>query len=222
MTERTFDWIPSKDVRNRNFIARAALEETLAPRGYTWNCPVLLDQGPDGACVGFGWAHELAARPSKVTGVTNETGFRIYHRAQKLDEWEGENYEGTSVLAGAKVAVSTGFVNEYRWIYTVEDLAMVIGHHGPVVVGMPWRYDMMDINGAGYIRYSGPEVGGHCILFNGYGLTKRRFRVHQSWGPWGINNTGEAFISEYDMRLAFNEGAEGCVPMRRDLVGVLP
>ena len=33
------------------------------PRSYTWDCDTNLNQGNEGACVGFGWAQEAAARP---------------------------------------------------------------------------------------------------------------------------------------------------------------
>lgn len=38
------------------------------PRSYTWRCSKVLDQGREGACCGFGTAHELIARPAERKG----------------------------------------------------------------------------------------------------------------------------------------------------------
>jgi hypothetical protein len=62
-----------------------------------------LDQGKEGACVGFAWSHELAAYPVRVEVDDEFARSKIYAEAQKIDEWPGEAYHGTSVLAGAKV-----------------------------------------------------------------------------------------------------------------------
>ena len=57
------------------------------PRSYTWRCKTYLDQGSEGACVGFGIAHELAARPSEVKGLTKKFAREaIYWEEQKIDE----------------------------------------------------------------------------------------------------------------------------------------
>src|SRR5688500_17268219 len=71
-------------------------------RSYTWSVPVALDQGNEGACVGFSWAQEIAARPYSDASITNDYAQAIYYWARQHDAWEGESYDGTSVLAGAK------------------------------------------------------------------------------------------------------------------------
>ena len=106
------------DEKSRSFPIRELLRAD-EPRSYTWSLPVYLDQGYEGACVGFSWSHELAARPVEVQGVTNETARQVYFEAQRIDEWEGGAYdgaipfyEGTSVLAGAKALQAQGKIKE--------------------------------------------------------------------------------------------------------------
>jgi len=78
-SERTFDRLPEFDERSRNFpiglhllVHYGAEAAALVPRSYTWSAGEVLDQGREGACVGFGWSGELLARPSVVAGVTND------------------------------------------------------------------------------------------------------------------------------------------------------
>lgn len=215
--ERVFDRRVSYDERSRNWSVRTLIEDKPL-RGYTWGCPVRLDQGYEGACVGFGWAHELAARP-KVHGlVTNATARELYHWAQLNDEWEDTPpQEGTSVLAGAKGAVKFGYLGEYRWCFSLRDLQLTIGYLGPVILGVYWWTDMMEPDSNGHIYRRGQVEGGHAILCNGYSLSKRRFVLTNSWGPnWGYNGT--CYISEDDMNALLMDQGEGCVPVVRKLV----
>ena len=62
-TPRVFDRLVQFDERSRAFPIRALIDADAKPRSYTWQCPVWLDQGTEGACVGFGVSHEAAARP---------------------------------------------------------------------------------------------------------------------------------------------------------------
>jgi hypothetical protein len=63
--DRTLDRLVEFDERSRNFSAAVGLE-TYPFRSYTWACDPVLDQGREGACVGFAWAHELSARPKVI------------------------------------------------------------------------------------------------------------------------------------------------------------
>src|SRR5688572_4651035 len=115
--------LPEFDNRSYAYPIRTLLP-TKQPRSYTWRVGVNLDQGNEGACVGFGWAHELAARPVVVPAITNQLGLDLYREAQVLDQWPGEDYDGTSVIAGAKAVQRRGHLTEYRWAFTEPDLAM--------------------------------------------------------------------------------------------------
>jgi hypothetical protein len=137
----------------------------------------------------------------------------IYKEAQKIDPWPGETYEGTSVLAGAKIATSLGHYKEYRWAFGLQDLILALGYKGPAVLGINW-YSSMYSPVNGIVKISGSVVGGHAILANGVSIPKQQVRLHNSWGPgWG--NNGEAFISFADLGRLLNEGGEACIPVIR-------
>jgi hypothetical protein len=213
MTERTFDRLPSWDARNGSFPVTAVLPEK-PQRSYSWGVPMRLDQGPIGQCVGFAWAQELAARPKVHTKVSYDTARAVYLRAQQLDEWEGEDYEGTSILAGAKTAKEKGYLTEYRWAFTLSDLILTIGYVGPVVLGINWYETMMDTDDKGNIHVGGQIVGGHAILANGVSVPKRTITFTNSWGRgWGKD--GQCFLSWSDTWQLMSEQGEVCVPIGR-------
>lgn len=210
MVERKFDRIPEFDPKSLEFPIRT-LVANKSRRSYTWSVPVKLDQGSEGACVGFGWTHERAARPKEHPEMTNADAFAIYHRAQQLDEWPGENYEGTSVLAGAKVAIEKGWISEYRWALgpgaaaAENDLALAVGYKGPAVMGTYWYNDMFEPDANGYLRPTGGIAGGHCYLVHGYSLTKG----YKVWNSWGTGFYG--YISPPDMITLLQNDGEACI-----------
>jgi hypothetical protein len=225
------DRLPQFDEASRAYPARTLLsaEEQVRPiRSWTWTLPVLLrqqplDQGREGACVGFGWANELAARPYAIAGIEADDALWIYHRAQDLDEWPGSDYSGTSVLAGAKATQERGGLVEYRWGFTLDDVKRVVAWHGPVVLGLNWYTGMMRPDSDGRIRPTGDVEGGHCILMPRvrgprYG-TKRLRGTNWLWNSWGISNGWPwGWLTDDDLQRLLSEQGEACVPVVRSRV----
>jgi hypothetical protein len=215
------------DDRSRGFPIRALLPEGL--RGRSWICKVVLDQDKNdterdkNSCVGNGWAHELAASPVVVPGVDEPFAIRIYHEAQRRDQWPGEDYDGSSVLGGAKAVQAFGYMPEYRWAgvgstSVIDDVMLALSHHGPVVLGTNWLENMFD-SAPSVLDVSGAVAGGHCYLARGL-LLKPRFakepvvRIRNSWGrSWGVE--GDAFIRVSDLERLLKDNGEACVPVRR-------
>ena len=218
--DRRLDRVVKFDERSRKFPIRQ-LVSTKQPRSYTWRCRSWLDQGQEGACVGFGVSHELAARPAEVQGLDNVFARNLYFDAQRNDEWEGGAYpganpfyEGTSVLAGVKAAHKLNYFAEYRWAFGIEDLMLGVGYNGPAVMGLLWTEGMFEPDSKGYIRPTGPILGGHCLLCNSISLKNNRFTLHNSWGPgWGRN--GECYISIEDMALLLHYDGEAVFFLKR-------
>lgn len=200
------------DNRSRDYpIARLLTSDT--PRSYTWRCDTWLDQGREGACVGFAWAHEAAAVPVKHPVLT-QTAQAIYYEARRLDQWPGENYDGTSVIAGAKATQARGYLKEYRWAFGLNELLVAVSRHGPAVLGVNWYDDMWDTDTAGFLHVGGRIAGGHAILMTGVNVRLRTVTLHNSWGrDWGVN--GKAMLSWDDLARLLAEDGEACIPVRR-------
>lgn len=208
------------DPKSRNYPITSTINQK-GLRSYTWRCNVKLDQGPDGACVGFAWAHELAARPKEMLGVDYHRAMFYYHMAQLNDPWNGgaylpkDNesfYEGSSVLGGAKALHKAGVIEEYRWCFSLHDVLMALSWNGPVVVGTKWLEGMFYPDAKGYVKPSGANVGGHAYLLNKIDLKNETIGFVNSWGSsWAKN--GEAKIKFADFETLLLNRGEACAPI---------
>ncbi|WP_407555249.1 hypothetical protein QOM21_35740 [Streptomyces sp. Pv4-95] len=221
--DRRLDRIPQFDERSRNFPIREMVTERAPLRSAGWACPSWLDQGNEGACVGFAWSHELIATPVEVPGVNDSFARGVYREAQKVDEWPGEDYDGTSVLAGAKAVSARGYMDEYRWAFGVDDVLRTLGYFGPVVIGIKWYNSMFQPAPNGLLEVSPGDFGGHAILVRGVSLKARLngsrgttpvVRLRNSWGrDWGVD--GDCYLRVEDLEKLLKDDGEACVPVER-------
>lgn len=204
------------DERNASFPIRPLIGAVeLRPK--VWRLRAHLDQGQEGACVGFAWMHELNALPISKK-VSNASARAMYKRAQQLDPWPGEEptYSGTSVLAGAQAMQEAGHLVEYRWAFTIDDVLATLAAHGPVVIGVNWHQGMFKTDANGYIEPTGEVMGRHCTCLRG--LLRRRGSWYvvgrNSWDEdWGVN--GDFKMSAKHLGELLKAGGDACVPVRR-------
>ena len=177
---------------------------------YWWAAGWWGDQGETSECVAYSWTHWLAEGPIVQKGKPPINPDVLYNEAQKVDEWPGENYDGTSVRAGAKVLQSKGFISTYNWAWDIETVKTCLLTTGPMVVGTLW-YDNMfypDINGL--IKVGGAIAGGHAYLLDGINVKTGLIRIKNSWGKsWGKG--GFAYISIADMEKLILDDGEACL-----------
>jgi hypothetical protein len=90
-----------------------------------------------GSCVGYS-----ESRAMSLLNRTRYWGLWLYEEAQKIDEWPGEDYEGTSVRAGFEILRTVGHqrliggyiqaprlqdgIAAYRWASSVDDVHQTI------------------------------------------------------------------------------------------------
>ena len=130
---RTLDARPDRlDLRDREFTpAVASLPEEfpgdgtirqLLPRYY--KAGLILDQGEEGACTGFGlacvvnyllWRDRLRQRSR--TRQKTVSARMLYHLARFYDEWPGEDYQGSSCRGALKAWHKHGVCTEALWPY---------------------------------------------------------------------------------------------------------
>lgn len=219
--------VPSFDDRSWAYPVRGLLAAELGIakpplRSWTWPMTWLaLDQGSEGSCVGHGHGGRVKGAPDLHPEVDHRWCRQLYLDAQRVDEWAGEDYEGTSVLAGAKVLTSHGLYDAYYWAFGVEDTLRAIGYLGPVVVGTAWLDGMFEPRPSGLLEVTGSVAGGHCYLLRGVRLKATLpgeglkpievVRIRNSWGPeWGVN--GDAYLRVTDLEQLLAADGEACVP----------
>jgi hypothetical protein len=224
------DWVGRFDPESKKYPVGPSIRRSVRRRNKTWTIGPILNQGREGACVGFGWTAEALSTPIKVQlrhvaadvpREPNQFAQFIYKDAQKDDEWAGENYEGTSVLAGAKAMKRVGLLREYRWSFDINDIIDSVLAKGPVVFGSNWYDDMYDTEEDGVMQVSGDLVGGHCYAFVGYRVKPAQLNgeedalvVQNSWGTgWGNNGLGLMRVS--DAARLLEEWGEACVATSR-------
>lgn len=210
------------DERDHLYPVSAVLRQSARRRRAWWAEGWHGDQGWTPHCVAFSWAHWLADGPRTVSimpgrrpGVDTT---ELYCEAQRRDPWPGDCdtplYEGTSVRAGAKTLQEWGFIKEYRWARSLDEIVQAVLTQGPVVMGTPWYEDMFFPDKDGMIRRGGAWAGGHAYLVNGVDLDRGLARIKNSWGRgWGINS--HAYLTLEDLGLLLGSFGEACVPIQQ-------
>lgn len=225
-TDERLDRLPFFDERSKNFPIRELVGD-LPLRSGSWSTRVILDQDvydcpichQKGACTGFSTSTEAAARPVEQGNIDAVVAHEIYHRAKELDEWSGEDYEGSSVLGAVKAATERGWYREYRWALgpgpeaAAQDLALAVGHHGPGIIGSNWYDGMFDANADQYLEATGKIAGGHAYVVSRYSIKRDAFWTPNSWG-----GAGQGWISRKDMIKLLDEDGEACIPVHRHRV----
>lgn len=165
------------------------------------------------ACCGFGAAGLVHCAP--VRQWLDPVG--LYYLAQHEDEWEGNDYDGTSVRGVMRVLSMLGAIEEYRWTWDADHCAAWVLERGPVLLGTSWYEGMDTPNGAGVMTLEGGNLGGHCYLAYGYNARTELFRIKNSYGEaWASG--GYAYLRRADLQALLEEDdAEACVAIERKL-----
>src|SRR5215203_1834857 len=107
----------------------------------------ILDQGPDGTCVGHAW---VAWENCKPTGYAVQQGHDValqwYDLATTKDPWADNDYDrsaGTSTQAGVEVGIQWGLGKSFVWAESVEAInAFIRSGQAAVVMGTYWYESM--------------------------------------------------------------------------------
>lgn len=185
-----------------------------------WRCTTVLDQGPVGACVGYAWKYKLLAAPFMVG--TGPEACQIYAEAQTRDDLpDTPPGDGTTVRAGAKYLQELGYIGEYVWAFSVDDVAQWLLLRGPVVLGLNWYAAMDEPDSHGLLHlYAQDDLrGGHAILALGVDVPARRVRLLNSWGTaWGDKGRCWIGFDDLDNLLALDGEACAATELRIPLV----
>lgn len=211
--ERVLDWKPRFDERSLLYKVSKATPE-LKNRSRIWKRTVWLDQGQEGACVGFSGAQLMSTTPKRwQPPYTADDARALYHEAQKKDQWPGENYEGSSVLGGQQALKDEGRIKKYEWCTTIEEVLHAVSFIGPLQIGINWYQGMFNPDINGQLNVTGKLAGGHAIVVGGNDTERQRVLLYNSWGKsWGLN--GSAWVTYDDLDRLLGEDGEFAVPTK--------
>ena len=179
--------VPSKkDPRSAQYMAATKPKAAKLVRK-TWPTAQVFNQQDKPWCVSYSGIAALVSAPHvNFPDVTFET---LYKQCQLVDQWPGESYDGTSILALGKVLKRMGFIGEYRWANNVDQLANYILTTGPALAGVTWHSNFFSPDPNGFLSLGGGIAGGHAFLVAGVDLEKKcpdgskgAFRKLGSWG----------------------------------------
>lgn len=178
--------LPAADPRDARHALRTVtpLRATVSTR--YWRTGPVMDQGSTPQCVAYSWAQFIASAPIMTRLPWPNYQLSLYQRAQQLDEWPGENYEGTSVRAGVKALQEEGRISEYLWTTDADVLRRYVLSRGCAVIGIDWPesffYPVRHRDGQYLDNPQTENAGGHAIAVVGYSEKRKAFRLLQSWG----------------------------------------
>lgn len=173
----------------------------------------ILDQGSEGACTGFSLAAVIndLYRRRHVDQLVSP--YMLYDMAKRYDEWDGEDYEGSSLrgalrgwhnagacgqslwkkkgkltIKAARDARNTRLGAYYRLRPDLNDFQVALNETGILYVSAN-THDGWDIFGKDTIKFDGADkAGGHAFAIVGY--NQDGFIVQNSWSDeWGIDGT---------------------------------
>lgn len=184
-----------------------------------WIPGKMLDQGSTSSCVGHTGRAFLDAIPTRRTKGILLSAFDLYYGAQDNDEWEGRNYEGTSVRGLFKFMQKQGLLKgAYLWGKSVLEMAAHVIERGTIAWGGPWSYGMCFPDENGVITDDRRYLSGHAVLFTGRSPAKKKiggkfgpwWRGRNSWGDWGPHG-GKFWMHEDDLQRLFeDQHVEAC------------
>lgn len=194
----------SHDERNAQFRALVAPPARASKPGQSWYTRDVYNQGQSPQCAAEAAVGVLRTAPFR-TNFTEHTMFddteerrQLYKRAQAVDPWQGDAYEGTSTDAPMKVLRAEGVITSYRWLFGEADLWEWVQWFGPAVVGTIWTRDMFTPDPNGYLNPTGPDAGGHAWRVVQAHAQRQAYRMVNSWGR-GWSESGRAWVRRADM-----------------------
>uniref|UniRef100_I2Q584 Cysteine protease n=1 Tax=Desulfovibrio sp. U5L TaxID=596152 RepID=I2Q584_9BACT len=187
--DRTFDARPDRiDLRDRPYQPKLVSLPPLFPdlesiRKYLpdYAKALVLDQGREGACTGFGLAatiNYLRWRNNgySLQGIKSVSPRMLYHMAQLYDEWPGEDYEGSSCRGAMKGWNRHGVCSEALWPSCNE-----AGVPGFVAPGIGWDKDAAQLPLGAYYRIDKASITDLQSAVVEVGAIYCSANVHEGW-----------------------------------------
>ncbi|MFZ6731375.1 C1 family peptidase [Undibacterium sp. Ji42W] len=187
-SELALDARPDRlDIRDRNYTPRLLNLPVFFPdSSFIKNqlaryikAGMILNQGSDGACTGFGLAAVINYLFWLRDAGSKESSPRmIYHLAQLYDEWPGEDYLGSSCRGALKGWHKHGVCSRALWPYTVNKNDQVPAFEAPKP---GWEKDALSRALGVYYRIDKTSITDMQAAIVEIGAIYVSCKLHQGW-----------------------------------------
>lgn len=213
--EKGLGRLPAIDHRDKRFLVKPPPATAIDRTSRHWITAKALNQGNYPHCVAYAGTQFLLSAP--VKNLPYKTPADLYAECQANDEWEGNDYDGTSIRALFKVLQSHGYISRYEWAFDLDTVVRQVLAKSPCVFGTTWYSGMNQTDRFGFVRAKGQVVGGHAYMVSGVNLKKKcpdgslgALRCINSWSQlWG--EKGKFWLSFSDARILISDFGEACV-----------
>jgi C1A family cysteine protease len=214
---------PDRDKDHKHLLAKRPYEAKGVTKRIHHTVGPVLDQGSTSTCVVHACDKYLTTRPIYNLGWASlKERTKVYKEVQKLDEWPGEDYDGTSVRAMMKWLKDHGYITEYKWAFDCETVVNHVLAFGPLEMGTIWDEGMSQPDRYGYIAPNRDDSDDEGHAWTIVGADRERIhrptgrvgavRMINSWGTgWGDN--GRAWITFEDLDRLIKAEGEAAVAM---------
>ena len=193
------------DDRNKKYPVTDILPVDARVGSSNWYCPIRLNQGLGGKCVGYSVAHELATEPNQVKNVGRKLANKIYKEAKRNDKFLGTWYKGSTIEGGMKACRNLGLYDRYYWSFTLNEMKLGLTHIGPALMSIKWSKSMSTPNQDGFIEPDVSFLVRHVSLCTGYNERTDTFTILNSYSQyWGDH--GKCYIKGCYMELLLHKG----------------
>ena len=181
-----------------------------------------LNQGDIGACTAFATCAALNSLPDagvlkgkwKGHTFTDSDADGLYGKetADEGQPWPPNDPGGTGLYV-CKAAKQLGMITSYKHTFSM-DAALKALVLRPQIWGINWYsgFDSPDPQ-TGVCTLSGEIRGGHEICAVEIKASAQLVGFWQSWGPWGLDNSGRFYIGFGDLERLLSEQGDVTVPI---------
>jgi len=181
---RPFGGVSKDPLDLRDLMYESSLRELPFELDNRTRVPIVLDQGREGACTGFGLAAVVNFlrynRADADQTVNRKLGRRegsasprmLYEMAKRYDEWEGENYEGSSIRGAMKGWLRHGVCDWSDWPYDENQPGRLTPPRQLKALGTPL---------GAYLRVRHLYLNNMHAALNEAGILYASAQVHEGW-----------------------------------------
>ncbi len=157
-------------------------------------------------CVGFSLYNLLCAEPIVQTPFSPE---KIYKEARKRDPENSDEVSGAKLNLAVDFLKEKGVIKNEHWTTDAEEVGQYIFNISPVVLSIPWKTGMDEVDKSGKMKIGGKYRGHHAVMAYAFDGMKDRVYFVNQWGEdWGDN--GRFTLSLADLKRLMNDGGIAC------------